>query len=146
MKNFRALFLSAGLALVTCMVSAPYALAVPTTVTAVRPTSVNKGTIAANASEVALTTADVSNGNDYVMEGGETILVTNSDSTARNFTLTSAPDSLGRTLNHVIQLAQNEYALIGPLTIEGWRQSTGKLLLSGDNAGIKFMIMRKSPK
>ena len=146
MKNFRALFLSAGLALVTGLMSAPYALAVPTTVTAVRPTSVNKGTISANASEVSWTTADVANGNDYVMEGGETIMITNTDASARNFTLTSAPDSLGRTLNHVIQLAQSEVSLIGPLTIDGWRQSTGKLLLSGDNAGIKFMIMRKSPK
>lgn len=119
--------------------------AVPTDITPVSPASINP-TVSADELDAAFTAADASNGNSYTSTGRELIIVLNSHaSNAYTFTLTSYADEslLGRSGDiTTYSLAAGEYAVVGPVPVRGWRQTTGKVLISGSNAAVKFLIIR----
>jgi len=100
-------------------------------------------TVTANSLDVAFTAADASNGNHYIGDGTELILVLNTDSGAHTVTVTSVADSLGRT-GHITaySLGAGEYALLGPVKLAGWADSTGKVLISANDATVKFLVVR----
>lgn len=119
------------------------ALAVRTTQTAVSPKSLNSGTIGANAADVSFTAVNVSDGNGCIIEPGMSLLVTNTHAdTEYDFTVASVADKLGRTGNIVYPLQAGEFALFGPITLEGWRQSNGQIYFGGENAAIKVLVIK----
>lgn len=102
-----------------------------------------QGTVSAGAADLAWTAADVSNGNSFVMSGKEMIFVTNSDSVSHNVTISSAPDVLGRTKDiGPYAVGAGKVSVFGPFNTHGWRQSDRSFYLAGDNAQIKFAIVR----
>lgn len=63
--------------------------------------------------------------------------------TAYDVTLTSVASSkTGRTGTLVKELAFGDQIIIGPLGADGWRQSDGTLHFAGENAAIKFAVVR----
>lgn len=118
--------------------------AATTDITVFKPANIN-GSIAADSLDATFTAADVSNGNSYVATGKEMVIVLNSHaSSAYTFTVTSVADDLGRTGDiTTYSLAAGEYAVVGPVPVRGWRQpSSGKVLIAGSNAAIKFLVIR----
>lgn len=76
--------------------------------------------------------------------GREILLARNTSAdTAYNVTVTSvASVRTARTGNIVKSLAFGAQLPIGPLGIDGWRQSNGKLYFAGANAAIEFAVVR----
>lgn len=124
------------------MFSVAPALAARTDITV--QTSLNpNGTIGANAANLTETAADVSNGNQFAMSGGEIVIVHNTGGSPYTVTITSAPDSLGRTKDiTTYSVAATTKSLFGPFNTHGWRQSNGKMYLDASNAAIKYSIIR----
>jgi hypothetical protein len=100
----------------------------------------------ANQLDLTFTAADVALGNHYAATGKEFVIVQNSDPTnAYTFTLTSQPDTYGRTGDvTAYSLAAGEIGMYGPIPIDGWRNAAGQVLISGSNAAIKFAIVRSA--
>lgn len=129
-------------ALIALLLSVAPALAARTDLTVQTPVNVN-GAISANAADLTETAIDASNGNQFPMSGGEYILVHNTGGSAYTVTLTSAPDSLGRTGDiTTYSLAATEIALFGPFQTHGWRQTNGKFYIDGSNASVKVAVFR----
>jgi hypothetical protein len=92
---------------------------------------------------LTFTAADTSNGNKVALTGKELILVQNSGASAYTVTVTSAPDSLGRTKDIVAEsIAAGVIKAFGVPQVEGWRQTDGTLSLDANNAAIKFAVIR----
>jgi|SRR3990170_3373538 len=116
----------------------------PTTAITVITTLGAYGSYAANAADFTWTVADVANGNHYVSDGTEVVLVNNTHATlAKNVTVTSQPDTFGRT-GHIASysLGVGEFGVFGPFAALGWRNTQGQVLLSADDAAVKFAIIR----
>lgn len=130
--------------LLVLFIFAPAAHAVRTNITPVSPKSPNAGTISANGADVVATAADTSNQNAVAITGRELVLVENTSAdTAYTCTFTSVADRNGR-LGHITSysLSAGEKALFGNFTLEGWKQTDGKLYLEANNAAIKFLIIK----
>lgn len=136
--------LSAGLLAALCAITfgAQSALAVRTDVAAVSPKNMNQGTIAADSADVTLTAVDTVNNNSVTLEAGMCALIQNSGASAYTVTFTSVADDLGRTGDITYSLGAGEFALIGPVTLKGWRQTDGKLYYTGNNAAVKVLFIR----
>lgn len=93
---------------------------------------------------LTFTAADAVNFEQTLHTGRELIVVRNSHgSTAYDFTLTSvASNATGRTGTEVVELAAGAIHVVGPLGIDGWRQSDGMLYFAGENAAILFAVVR----
>lgn len=102
-------------------------------------------TFAAGTADLTWTSADVSNLNSFTMSGKEIVFCRNTHATnPYTVTLTSAPDALGRTKDiAAYSIAAGKVARFGPFATLGWRQSTGKFHLQGENASIQFAITRE---
>jgi hypothetical protein len=86
--------------------------------------------------------ADVANGNQFAMSGGERVLVWNTSAdTAYVASLTSAADSLGRTKDISESVAFGTVRIFGPFQTPGWKQTDGYFYLSGANAALKFAVL-----
>lgn len=87
--------------------------------------------------------ADVANGNDFTLTGDEVLLVRNvSADTPYTVTVTSAADERGR-LGHItaFEVDFGEMFVFQRFAQLGWRQSDGKLWISGSNASIEFAVL-----
>jgi hypothetical protein len=92
---------------------------------------------------LTFTAADTSNGNKVALTGKELILVQNSGASAYTVTVTSAPDSLGRTKDITADsIPAGGFKVYGVPQVEGWRQTDGTLSLDANNAAIKFCVVR----
>lgn len=93
---------------------------------------------------LTLTAADASNGNQTVHTGNFVLFAINTHaSTPYDVTLTSAASSrTGRTADIVKEIAAGEVLIIGPLGLDGYRQTDGYLYFSGENAAVKFAVVR----
>lgn len=93
---------------------------------------------------LTFTAADAVNFEQTAFTGRELIVVRNSHgSTAYDFTLTSvASATTGRTGDIVVELAAGAIHVVGPLGIDGWRQTNGMLYFAGENAAILFAVVR----
>lgn len=103
------------------------------------------GTVAALALDLAFTAADVANGNQWASAGDEILLVWNTDVSQHHFTLTSAPDARGRSddiTNYAV--AAGVISAFKVSAMDGWRQSDGNVYVSGDNAAVKFAVLKRS--
>lgn len=118
------------------------AWAVPTDITPQTLKNLYSGAPAANALDVTLTAADVANGNSATAAELQLLLVQNSGASTYTFTITSVADSFGRTGDvSAYSLDAGEFACV-PVPAVGFKQTTGKLLFSGNNAAVKFAVLR----
>ncbi len=99
---------------------------------------------AADALDVVMTAADVSNGNQFVLDGPVILIAQNTDgASARTITLTSIADQQNRTgdvTNYSIGIGEVEAFKIDQNA--GWKQTDGMFYLSASNAAVKFGIIR----
>ncbi len=98
--------------------------------------------VAANSLDFLFTAADVGNGNQFIPSGDDLLIVTNSDgANPYTFTVTSAPDPLGRIGNiDTYSLGAGEFADFR-LKKTGWMQPDGNIYISASNAAIKFAVL-----
>lgn len=114
----------------------------PTALTVISAYNLETGVPTAGQLTTAYTAADVANGNSFIATGREVVSAWNTDvANPYTFTVTSVAIN-GRTGNiTTYSLAAAEHATF-LVPIRGFRQSTGKVLISGSNAAIKFMVLR----
>jgi len=93
---------------------------------------------------VALTwvAADATEKERTVHTGTEIIFMKNSGSTTRSCTITSVADSRNRTGDITFTLATGAEKAIGPLGIEGFRQTDGYLYFEAAHAEVLIAVYR----
>lgn len=133
------------LALVMAVLLAVPALAVPTNINIKNLPTIN-GTLAADSVDVVPGTAiDNVNGNSTVHPGGRGVyfIVQNSHaSSPGTFTVTSTPDSKGRTGDHsAYSLAAGEVGMFGPYPMDGWVQTDGTIRYTGSASTMKVTVV-----
>lgn len=98
--------------------------------------------IAAGGADITFTAADVANGNAATITNSKTFLLAlNTDVSAHNVTINSAPDSLNRLGDiSAYSVAAGKVSCFGPFPTAGWNNSDG-LEFSADNAGIHFAVL-----
>jgi|SRR6185437_1639788 len=105
----------------------------------------NNYSVVAGDLAVSLAASDATNGNSFVATGSEILLVQNTDAAAHTFTVSSVPDSLGRsdTSLSAYSVAANSFAAIQLSQLAGWIQPNGNVNLASSSALLKFAILRK---
>lgn len=88
------------------------------------------------------TAADAVNFEETAHTGREVIVFRNSGSTTRNITITSVADNRNRTGDITFTLANGASKFVGPLGIEGFRQTNGKLYFQADHAEVLISVIR----
>lgn len=88
------------------------------------------------------TAADATNFEEVAHTGQEVIIFRNSGASTRNITVTSVADNHNRTGNVTFTLAAGAIKAIGPLGIDGWRQTDGKLYFQADHAEVLISVIR----
>ena len=97
----------------------------------------------ANAADLTMTAADVSNYEEVALTGAEIIIAHNTGASAYTITISSVADAQGRTGDiAAYSLGAGEYAVFGPFGTEGWLQSDGKLYFQASDAAVKFGVVR----
>lgn len=92
--------------------------------------------------EFVFTAGDVANGNSSPMTGRELLLIQNTDAGAQTITVVSAPDAQGRSGDiTTYSIPASHFAMLGPFTTVGWRQSSGKLFFNVSNANVKVAVV-----
>lgn len=91
---------------------------------------------------LTMTAADVGNGNQFVANGKDLLVIHNTAGSDYTFTVTSTADAYGRTKDITTEtIAAGAYKIVGPLELTGWIQTDGKIYLAASNAGVKFGIV-----
>lgn len=97
----------------------------------------------ANAADLTMTAADVSNKEQVTATGNELIIAHNTGASTYTITISSVVDEQGRTGDiSAYSLGAGEYAVFGPFGTEGWRQTDGKLYFEASNVAVKFGVVR----
>ena len=86
--------------------------------------------------------ADPTNGNAVTLMGDEILLVRNDDTAGQLVTVSSVPDSAGRTGDVSATVAAGAYAVFGPVKATGWRQSDGKLYVDVASASVYLAVLK----
>ncbi|MDP9326498.1 MAG: hypothetical protein M3O87_08205 [Candidatus Dormibacteraeota bacterium] len=95
---------------------------------------------------MALTAADIANGNSVPSTGRELIIVQNSDAAPQTVTVASVVDRLNRTGDiTAYSIPIGAFAVLGPFKTEGWRQADGNLYLNASTATVKFAVIQLPP-
>lgn len=92
--------------------------------------------------EVVFVAGDVANGGKFHLTGRELILVRNvSEDTDADFTITSTPDSLGRTgdLVDTIPFGTQQAYMIG---VKGWKQDNGQVYVAFETVDLEIAVLR----
>lgn len=96
---------------------------------------------AAAANEFTFQAAELA-GDSVVLTGREILLIQNGGAAPATFTIFSTPDKYGRTKDIAAQsLAAGEFAIFGPVPLEGWADSTRALLLDASAVDIKWAVI-----
>jgi hypothetical protein len=119
--------------------------------------------VAPNSLNLVFTPADVVNGNYFVADpfsyqstspgvapqgsiGGDVLLVWNNTGGSVAFTLTSQPDSAGRSADGSLapyQIAANTIAAFKFSDFEGWEDNSGFVYIQCAVAGVSFAILQR---
>jgi hypothetical protein len=121
--------------------------------TPITVTTLVQNNVAVTAGQLTLTTTamDASNGNSYVATGRETLLFENTDTAAHTITITSVPDSLGRSdtslTSYSIPAASggaSGLAVIQMKWLPGWLQTGGTIFLATSSALVKCAVLQSN--
>lgn len=87
---------------------------------------------------------DSVNGNSFQATGQEVLFFYNSGASAYTVTVTSVPDSLGRsdTSLTLYSIPAGGFAAIQMKTVAGWLQSGSLVYLACSNAAVKVSVLR----
>ena len=91
---------------------------------------------------LTFTAADATNKESTAHTGREVIIFRNSGASTRNVTVNSVADSRNRTGDLTFTLAAGAVKAVGPLGVDGWRQSTGVLHFEADHAEVLIAVFR----
>jgi hypothetical protein len=102
------------------------------------------GSYPANAQMDTLTflAADPANDEQFSITGQEIIIARNTGASTRNVIITAVADRFKRTTNVTKAIAAGAFAMFGPVELEGWMQSDGKLYFEADNAEVTFAVIK----
>lgn len=107
------------------------------------PPGKHPGSIAAEAADLTWEAGDATDLNSYVSTGRELVLVRNDDAAAQTVTIHSVADSFNREGDiAAYSVGVGEYAMFGPIPVEGWRQSDGTVHIDPSAATLMFAIVR----
>lgn len=99
--------------------------------------------ITADAADLAWTAADNVNKNSFALTGREIILVRNDNAGAQEITISSVVDAYNREGDiEAYSVGIGEYAMFGPIPLDGFRQSDGLCYLEAAVADVYFAIIR----
>jgi len=97
----------------------------------------------ANAADITMLVADVSNKEMVVASGNDLVVAHNTGGSPYTITVSSVVDPYGRTGDvAAYSLGAGEYAVFGPFANDGWRQTDGKLYFEASNAAVKFGVVK----
>lgn len=97
-------------------------------------------TAAVSLTETAENTTDHS---QFSLTTRDIVVIHNTGASTYTYTVTSVADERGRTGNiTTANILAGAIMLLGPLSLEGWRQTDGKLYLDASNTAVKFGIYR----
>jgi hypothetical protein len=115
-----------------------------TVITAQTPKGPYPGPIAPGDLSLTFTAADVSNGNEFPLSGHEVLIAYNSGASPYTITLTSTPDTRGRSADiSAYSVAAGAFAFFSYLAgTEGWMESDSAAWISASNAAILFAVLR----
>lgn len=82
------------------------------------------------------------NGHQFTVTGAEVILVRNISGSGVAVQIFSVDDNLGRQENVLATIAANGFAILGPMKLEGWRQTDGNIYLDSTSTAIKAAIIK----
>lgn len=82
------------------------------------------------------------NGHQFTLTGAELILLKNISGGGQPVQLFSVDDQYGRQENVLSTIAANGYSLIGPMKLEGWKQTDGNFYLDSTSTAIKAAIVK----
>lgn len=104
----------------------------------------NNVAVSAGQLTITWTACDNVNGNSFTSTGREILLVNNTAGSSGTFTVSSVPDSLGRsdTSLTAYSLAAAGYAAVQMKFTTGWLQSGGTINLSCSAATMKFAVIQ----
>lgn len=98
---------------------------------------------AANALDLTMTAADVSNLNQILLDGPMLVIAQNTDSVDRTITITSAVDPQNRSGDiTTYTISADDIAVFKIDQVAGWRQSDGYLYLQASNAAVRLGAIR----
>lgn len=126
---------------VMAMLGVAYAVQTVLTATALKE---NNYTVLAGDLALPSTACDNVNGNSFAATGREILLVNNPDAAPHTFTVTSVPDSLGRSDTSLTgySVPATSLAAIYINTLTGWRQANNTILLACNSNLLKFSIIQ----
>lgn len=95
---------------------------------------------------LTLAAADITNKNEFTMEGDDLLVVRNDDAAAQTVTITSVADDMGRTGDITADsLAADAWCIYGPFRdTKGWAQAGRRLYLEASSVNIKFAVVKLS--
>lgn len=102
------------------------------------------GQPAATALNFAFAACDAVNGNSFPCTGHELLILFNSDSGAHDVTITSQPDSRGRTQDvTAYSIGAGLYAMFAFVgSAEGWADGSGNVTFTAADATVKAAVIK----
>jgi hypothetical protein len=98
--------------------------------------------VSADVFEKTAVAADAVNFESVTFTGREIVVAYNSGATPRLVTIESIADSHQRTGDLTETVAAGKFAFFGPLSLEGWVQTTGVLNFKAAHADVLFVVLR----
>ncbi len=96
----------------------------------------------ANAADLPMTAADITDFNDVVMTDRQLLLVHNTGGSGALFSVISSNDPYGRKGNIVTySIGAGDYVIFGPFKILGWTTTSGRLNFNATSADFKVGII-----
>jgi len=89
-----------------------------------------------------MTACDTANGNQFIAQGKDLVIIHNTGGSPYTVTINSIGDPYGRLGDlTTISVPAGEYRIFGPVELTGWRQADGFVYLTASNVAVKFGIV-----
>lgn len=100
------------------------------------------GGYAAAGAAVTLAAVDAVDGGQFAAQGNDLVVIRNSGATPHTYTITSTADRFGRTRDiSGVTIAAGAVHVVGPLPLEGWVQSNGRINVSANSTEVLFGVV-----
>ena len=103
------------------------------------------GGYAAAGSAVTMAAVDAVDGGQFSAQGKDLLVIRNSGATSHTYTVSSTADPFGRTKDLTgITIAAGAIHVVGPLPLDGWVQSDGKIYVAANSTEVLFGVVTLS--